>query len=61
MHKAFDDSISLEVRSVFLDSARDFRKVWHDGLIFTLKQNGIVGQLLNLLGNYLSNRKENNV
>ena len=32
--------------------------VWHDGLIFKLKQNGISGSLLKLFRNYLSNRKQ---
>ena len=58
IHKAFDDHSSLEVRSVFLDLAKAFDKVWHEGLIFKLQQNGIEGQLLNLLANYLSNRKQ---
>ena len=31
--------ISLEVRAVFLDISKVFDKVWHDGLIFKLKQN----------------------
>ena len=35
-----------------------FDKVWHDGLLFKLKQNGITGNLLILLKNYLSNRKQ---
>ena len=39
IHKAFDDHSSLEVRSVFLDLAKAFDKVWHEGLIFKLKQN----------------------
>ena len=34
-----------------------FDKVWHDGLIFKLKQNGISGSLLKLFKNYLHNRK----
>ena len=47
IHQSFDDG--LDVRSVFLDISQAFDKVWHDGLIFRLKQNGISGSLLNLL------------
>ena len=32
--------------------------MWHDGLIFKLKQNGISGSLLKLFENYLLNRKQ---
>ena len=49
---------SLEVRAVFLDISKAFDKVWHDGLIFKLKINGISGRLLNLFENYLQNRKQ---
>ena len=38
-----------EVRGVFLDICKAFDKVWHEGLIFKLKQNGISGKLLNLI------------
>ena len=55
---AFDDKNCLEVRTVYLDMSKAFDKVWHEGLIFKLKQNGIEGNLLNLLQNYLTNRKQ---
>ena len=57
IHEAFEDPKSLEVRSVFLDISKAFDKVWHDGLIFKLEQNGICGSLLKLFENYLHNRK----
>ena len=58
IHLAFDNNRCLEVRSVYLDLSKAFDKVWHEGLIFKLKQNGIEGKLLDLLSNYLSNRKQ---
>ena len=58
IHKAFDDPKSLEVRSVFLDISKAFDKVWHDGLVYKLKQNGISGCLLKLFENYLHNRNQ---
>ena len=58
IHKAFDDRKSLEVRAVFLDISKAFDKVWHDGLIFKLKQNGISGNVLRMFGSYLSERKQ---
>ena len=58
IHQAFDNPESFEVRAVFLDISKAFDKVWHDGLIFKLRQNGISGSLLKLFQNYLSNRKQ---
>ena len=58
IHQAFDSTKSLEVRAVFLDISKAFDKVWHDGLIFKMRQNGISGKLLKLFQNYLSNRKQ---
>ena len=58
IHKAFDDPKSLEVRSVFLDISKSFDKVWHDGLLFKLNQNGISDGLLKLFENYVHNRKQ---
>ena len=45
-----------ETRAVFLDISKAFDKVWHDGLIFKLKQNGIGGDLINILHDFLSDR-----
>ena len=46
------------VRAVFLDISKAFDKVWHEGLIFKLKQNGVSGKLLKLFESYLVNRKQ---
>ena len=47
-----------EVRSVFLDISKAFDKVWHNGIIYKLTQNGISGNLLNLLEDSLKERKQ---
>ena len=47
-----------EVRSVFLDITKAFDKVWHKGLIFKLKQNGMSGKLLSILTDFLTLRKQ---
>ena len=57
-HQAFEDCNLLEVRAVFLDISKAFDKVWHEGLLFKLKENGITGSLLKLFENYLHNRKQ---
>ena len=47
IYKSFGEG--LEVRGVLkLDISKAFDKVWHEGLIFKFKQNGISGNLLNL-------------
>ena len=48
----------MDVRSVFLDMSKAFDGVWHEGLLFKLKQNGINGKLLNLLKSYLAIRNQ---
>ena len=45
-----------ETRAVFLDISKAFDKVWHNGLLFKLKRNGISGTLLAFFRNYLLNR-----
>ena len=47
-----------EIRGIFLDISKVFSKVWHEGLVFKLKQNGIFGNLLNILEDFLRNRKQ---
>ena len=47
-----------EVRAVFLDISKAFDKVWHEGLIFKLKQNGVSGRLIVLIESYLKERKQ---
>ena len=51
IYQSFGDT--LEVRAVFLDISKAFDKVWHKGLIFKLKQNGISDKILNFLTYFL--------
>ena len=43
----------LEVRAVFLHTSKAFDNVWREGIIFTLMQNSISGDLLHILSNFL--------
>ena len=45
-----------EVRMVFLDVSKAFDKVWHEGLLFKLRQLGFCDELVAWVGDYLSNR-----
>ena len=45
-----------ETRAIFLDISKAFDKVWHEGIIFKLKCNGISGNVLKFFENYLTNR-----
>ena len=47
-----------QIPIVFLDIYKAFDKVWNEGLIFKLKQNGISGNLLKFFEIYLQNRKQ---
>ena len=53
---AFDKG--LEVRGIFFDISKAFDKVWHDGPIFKLRQNGISGNNTNILHNFLRKTKQ---
>ena len=56
IYQSFDDS--LEVRAIFLDISKAFDKVWHKGLLFKLKQNGISDKILNIITDFLTFRKQ---
>ena len=49
---------NLKVRAAFLDISKAFDKVWHKGLIFKLKENGISDKILNIITDFLSFRKQ---
>ena len=51
---AFDKG--LELRAIFLDISKAFDKVWHDGLIFKLRKNGISGDIIKTF--FLTENKE---
>ena len=57
--KDFDNAFDkgLEVRGIFVDISKPFDKLWHDGLIFKLCQNGISGDIIKVLRDFLRNRK----
>ena len=54
--KAFDDGD--EIRAVFLDISCAFDRVWHEGIIFKLRQMGVEGDALNILISFLANRQQ---
>ena len=56
IHKSFDDD--HELQSVFLHISKAFDKVWHEGLTFKLKKNGISSNLLDTLTGFLKLRKQ---
>ena len=48
---SFDNGLELDI-------SKAFDKVWQDGLIYKLKQNGIKDQLLRILIDLLKNRQQ---
>ena len=58
IYRAFEEIPSKETRSVFLDLSKAFDRVWHEGLLYRLECNGITGNLLTLIQDYLANRKQ---
>ena len=56
IYQSLDDD--LETRGIFLDISKAFDKVWHEDLLFKLKQNGISVNLLNVITDFLYQRKQ---
>ena len=49
INSSFDCDPTQDVRGIFLDISKAFDKVWHEGLLFKLKMDGVKGELSNLL------------
>ena len=56
IYTAFEEFPSRETRAVFLDMSKAFDKIWHEGLLFKLKSNGITGSLIALIKAFLTDR-----
>ena len=56
IYQSFESN--AETRAAFLDISKAFDKVWHDGLLFKLKRNGINGNLHSLIRSFLSGRRQ---
>ena len=58
IYSAFEEFPSRETRAVFLDISKAFDKVWHDGLLFKLKNYGISDFLFTIIKDLLANRQQ---
>ena len=56
IYQSLDDG--LETGAVFLDISKAFDQVCHEALLFKWKQNGILGNLLNAITDFLYQRKK---
>ena len=54
--KAFNNNLLSCI--VFDDVSKAIDRVWHKGVVFKLRRNGIGGKLLQCLRRYLNNRKQ---
>ena len=54
IYNAFGCNSSLEVQGAFLNISKAFKKVWHGGLIYKLKRDGINGDLWRLAESFLA-------
>ena len=51
-------NINLEVSGIFVDISKAFDKVQHGELVFELHQNDICDEMISVLEDFLSNRKQ---
>ena len=51
-------TMGFKVRGIFLDISKAFDKVWNNELIFKLRQNDICGEMINILEDFLSAKKQ---
>ena len=56
IYQSFDED--FDVRSIFFDISKVFDELWHNGIIFKMKQNGISDNPLTLLSKILRTRKQ---
>ena len=54
----FPSDAALDIRPMFVDFSKAFDKVWYQGLLYKLKQNGISGSLLETLTDFLKDRNQ---
>ena len=52
----FDCIPTLDTQGEFLDICKTCDRVWHDGLLFKLKQNGVCGNFFQWITSFLSGR-----
>ena len=56
IYKSFDDG--LDICAVTLDISKAFNKIWHKGLLNRLTQNGISGNLSDIISDFLNSREQ---
>ena len=58
IYSGFEEVSSMETREIFLDLSKALDRVWHKVLIHKSQRNGISGNLLMLLQDFLHNDKQ---
>ena len=58
IYTGFEETPSRVTRAVFLDFSKVFDKICHEGLLYKLECCENAGNLLHLIQNFLSNRKQ---